>query len=185
MIQADTTSGIMHQCQCGRAASAFDVVIAVPSITNEVPPGNYESNISRARMYKIKMHKCNLNWSFMCLYYHYSDVILSAMASQITSVSIVYSAVCSGADLGNIIARVTGLCGGNSPVTGEFPAQRTRNAEIVSIWWRHHESQQKLSVYPGKKDNCLMFNFTQLWWNVYDDQQENYTVRFARQLTMC
>ena len=27
---------------------------------------------------------------------------------------------------------------GNSPVTGEFPTQRASNAEIVSIWWRHH-----------------------------------------------
>ena len=35
--------------------------------------------------------------------------------------------------------RVTDLCAGNSPVTGEFPAQRTGNAENVSIWWRHHE----------------------------------------------
>ena len=36
--------------------------------------------------------------------------------------------------------RVTGLglCEGNSPVTGEFPAQRPSNAENVSIWWRHH-----------------------------------------------
>ena len=33
--------------------------------------------------------------------------------------------------------RVTGLCAGNSPVTGEFPAQRASNAEKVSIWWRH------------------------------------------------
>ena len=37
--------------------------------------------------------------------------------------------------------RVTGLCEGNSPVTGEFPPQRASNAENVSIWWRHHESQ--------------------------------------------
>ena len=35
--------------------------------------------------------------------------------------------------------RVTGLCVGNSPVTGEFPAQMASNAENVSIWWRHHE----------------------------------------------
>ena len=35
--------------------------------------------------------------------------------------------------------RVTGLCAGNSPGTGEFPAQRTSNAENVFIWWRHHE----------------------------------------------
>ena len=33
--------------------------------------------------------------------------------------------------------RVTGLCEGNSPVTGEFPTQRASNAENVSIWWRH------------------------------------------------
>ena len=35
--------------------------------------------------------------------------------------------------------RVTGICVGNSPVTGEFPAQRASNAENVSIWWRHHD----------------------------------------------
>ena len=34
--------------------------------------------------------------------------------------------------------RVTGLCAGNSPVTGEFSAQMASNAENVSIWWRHH-----------------------------------------------
>ena len=31
------------------------------------------------------------------------------------------------------------LCTGNSPATGEFPAQRASNAENVSIWWRHHD----------------------------------------------
>ena len=30
--------------------------------------------------------------------------------------------------------RVTGLCAGNSMVTGEFPAQRASNAENVAIW---------------------------------------------------
>ena len=37
--------------------------------------------------------------------------------------------------------RVTGLCEGNTPVTGEFPAQMASNAENVSIWWRHHAHQ--------------------------------------------
>ena len=32
--------------------------------------------------------------------------------------------------------HVTGLCKGNSPVTGEFPAQRASNTENVSFWWR-------------------------------------------------
>ena len=34
--------------------------------------------------------------------------------------------------------RVTGLCEGNSRLTGEFPTQRASNAENVSIWWRYH-----------------------------------------------
>ena len=34
--------------------------------------------------------------------------------------------------------RVTGFCVGNSPVAGDFPAQRASNAENLSIWWRHH-----------------------------------------------
>ena len=34
--------------------------------------------------------------------------------------------------------RVTGLYAGNSPETGEVPAQRASTAENVSIWWRHH-----------------------------------------------
>ena len=34
--------------------------------------------------------------------------------------------------------RVTGLCAGNSPGTGEFPAQMASYAENVSISWRHH-----------------------------------------------
>ena len=35
--------------------------------------------------------------------------------------------------------HITGLCEGNSSVTGEFPSQKASNAEKVSIWWRHHE----------------------------------------------
>ena len=34
--------------------------------------------------------------------------------------------------------RVTGLCAGNSPETGEYPAQMASKAENVSIWWHHH-----------------------------------------------
>ena len=54
---------------------------------------------------------------------------MSAIASQITSVSIVYSAVCLGAKKKTSQPRVTGLCGGNSQVAGKFPAQRVSKAE--------------------------------------------------------
>ena len=64
---------------------------------------------------------------------------MGAMASQITSLTIVHSTVYSGANSKKTSKlRVTGLCVGNSPVTGEFPAQMASYAENVSIWWRHH-----------------------------------------------
>ena len=39
--------------------------------------------------------------------------------------------------------HATGLCAGNSPGTGEFPASMGSNAENVSIWWHHHGDQDK------------------------------------------
>ena len=59
---------------------------------------------------------------------------MSAMASQITSLTIFYSTVYSGADEKISMLRVTGLCAGNSPVTGESPTQMASNTENVSIW---------------------------------------------------
>ena len=70
---------------------------------------------------------------------HYNDHIMSTMASQITSLTVVYSIVYSRQRPNKSPKlRVTGLSEGNSPVTGEFHAQRASNAENVSIWWRHH-----------------------------------------------
>ena len=81
---------------------------------------------------------------------HYTDVIISAMASQITGVCIVYSTVCSGANqTKHRILPVTGLCEGNPPVTGGFPSQRASNAENIFIWWRHHE-RQRPSGFPSQ-----------------------------------
>ena len=62
---------------------------------------------------------------------HYNDVIISSLASQFASLTIVYSTVYSGADQRKHQSSA-------SPVTGEFPAQRASNAENVSIWLRHH-----------------------------------------------
>ena len=48
--------------------------------------------------------------------------------------------------------RVTGLCEGNSPVTGEFHSQKASNTENVSIWWpwRHHlhSGVHRYPVFP-------------------------------------
>ena len=67
--------------------------------------------------------------------YHYSDVMVGAKAFWITGVSIVYPTVCSNK---TPKLRVSGLCEGNSSLTGEFPAQSASYAENASIWWRHH-----------------------------------------------
>ena len=75
---------------------------------------------------------------------------MSTMASQITSASIVYSTVCSGPyQRKHQKPSVTGLCVGNSPVTGEFPSQRASNAENVSIWWRRYAERQHFRAIPG------------------------------------
>ena len=42
--------------------------------------------------------------------------------------------------------RVTGLCVGNLPGTGEFPAQMASYTENVSIWWRHHGMRQVIRI---------------------------------------
>ena len=63
---------------------------------------------------------------------HYRDVIMSLVASQITSLTIVYSSVYSGGTENIKALRHWPLCG-NSPVTREFPAQRASNAENISI----------------------------------------------------
>ena len=48
--------------------------------------------------------------------------------------------------------RITGLCAGNSPGTGEFPAQRASNAENVFIWWRHHETNCSWNIPVPAQD---------------------------------
>ena len=58
---------------------------------------------------------------------------MGAVASQITSLTIVYSTIYSNADKKTPKLRVTGLCAGKSPGTGEFSAQMASNAENVSM----------------------------------------------------
>ena len=81
--------------------------------------------------------------SFILDNFHYDDVIMGAMASQITSLTIVYSIVYSGTDqrrhqssasLAFVIHR--------RPV----PAQMASNAENVFIWWRHHVTDRRQAI---------------------------------------
>ena len=67
---------------------------------------------------------------------------MGALASQITSLTIVFIQPFIQTQIKEHIKapRHWPLCPrGNSPGTGEFPAQRVSNAENVFIWWRHHD----------------------------------------------
>ena len=67
---------------------------------------------------------------------HYSDVIMGAMASQITSLAFFTQPFIQAQIKENIKASRHWLMSGE--FTGEFPARMASNAENVSIWWRHH-----------------------------------------------
>ena len=66
---------------------------------------------------------------------------MAAIASQITSLTIVFSTVYSDADQRKHQSTASLAFAGFSPGTGEFPTQMASNAENVSIWWRHHDRQ--------------------------------------------
>ena len=69
------------------------------------------------------------------------------MASRITSVSSACSTVCSGADQRkHQNAASLAFVRGNSPVTGEFPAQKASKAKNVSISWRHHDNPSYIEI---------------------------------------
>ena len=59
---------------------------------------------------------------------------MGAIAYQITSLAIVGSKKTSK-------HRVTGLCAGNSPVTGEFPAQMVSNGRAFGPNKSHHHGR--------------------------------------------
>ena len=77
----------------------------------------------------------------------YNGVIMSSLASQITSLTIVYSTVYSRADQRkHIKLPATGLCVGIHRWPMNSPQKWASNAENVSIWWRHHEKHSLAPV---------------------------------------
>ena len=72
---------------------------------------------------------------------HYCDVLMGIVASQITSLTIVYTTVYSDADQSKHQSCASLAFMWGIPGTGEFPAQMASYAENVSIWWHHHDLQ--------------------------------------------
>ena len=73
---------------------------------------------------------------------HSSDVIMSAMASQVTGVSILFAK--SFADQRKHQSGASLSLWGESTGGRWFPSQRASIAENISIWWRHHGTSPEL-----------------------------------------
>ena len=91
-----------------------------------------------AELFRRNIYVYNLHFiSFVCI--HYDDVIMSVMSqSNHQHHDCSLNRLFRRRSKKTSKLRVIGLCAGNSPITGEFPAQNASNAENVSIWWRHH-----------------------------------------------
>ena len=94
---------------------------------------------------------------------------MTTMASQINSLTVVYSTVYSDADQRKHESSASlDLCG-EFTGTDEFPAQRASYAENVSIWWRHHvEEYLRLHWRGYGRDNLFItkngFHFVEEYW---------------------
>ena len=143
---------------------------------------------------------------------HESDIIMSAMVSQITNLTIVYS-------LNRLFRRrsketsklyVNGLCEGNSPVTvtGEFPAQRpvTRSFDVFfalrlnkrlskqswGLWfetlswslWRHCNGHRWFKT-KAKSIQCLVFFIMSSKKNVDINQPDRDFVQAKLKMLLC
>ena len=59
--------------------------------------------------------------------------------------------------------RVTGLCEGNTPITGGFPSERASNAENVSICWHHHDNTLLRLTAATIPESCWVL-VCRPWW---------------------
>ena len=91
---------------------------------------------------------------------HYNDVIMTTIASQITSLAVVYSTAYLDADQRKhqssaSLAFVWGI-----HRSRWIPAQKASYAENVSIWWRHHVN---ICNANRVRATALIFNCEQLF----------------------
>ena len=117
--------------------------------------------------------------------HHYNDVMMSTMATMANHQphDCLLNRLFKRRSKKTSKFRVTGLCEGSSPETGEFPAQRASNAEKVSIWWRHHDSGYDICVnktpwLAGTKTGISCLNYrsiTQFCWSFFSVINRHYT----------
>ena len=108
-------------------------------IVNHITVAKQTKRFSPVTNPHIRHENCHLNLKLSVSECHYNDVILSAKAAQITSVSIVFF---------NYLFRRrskktskhpdTGICEGKSTGYRWFTSIRASNDKNGTIWWLHH-----------------------------------------------
>ena len=103
--------------------------------------------------------------------HHYNDVIMSAMASQITSLAVfIFNRLFRRRSKKISKLRVIGHCEGN--ITGDrwIPRTKSSNAKNVPIWWRHYVHALVCVshfLYQTILDNfAFMFMFTFMFMGI-------------------
>ena len=69
------------------------------------------------------------------------------------------------------------LCEGNSPVTGEFPTQRTSNGENASMWSHHND------VIKGSMVTAVLVTVCQ--WLIHQKSCSNHTAQWSNNHPSC
>ena len=118
--------------------------------------GYHHLHVTLNHTWFVELNKYNICTYDECIIVHYSDVIMSMMASQITNVSIIYSTVCSGAD-----QRKQAPC--HWPLWGEF----TDSLHKGPVTWKmfsfddiiicKQKYRNQTNVESNKETNCDFF----------------------------
>ena len=80
---------------------------------------------------------------------HYNDIIVSVMASQITSLTIVYLTVYSGTD------QIKHQNSTSLAFMRGFPTQKPSNTQNISIWWSQYQKQKYLLFITITKNTYM------------------------------
>ena len=118
--------------------------------------------------------------------YHYSDVIISEITSQITGVSIVYSIICSEADrrknqCSALMAFVREIH--RSPVNSPHKGSVTRKMfpfddVIMQLYKRHYTMTASVSMMTNVQENCYLLSgfYLKHYWCLNDYPLSSATV---------
>ena len=126
---------------------------AIPSIMHETPQIDPFHQFKIGQEWRFDRVPGSLNHYSAP---HYSNVIMRAMASQITGVWSVYSTVCSGADQRKHQSSASlAFVRGNHRWSVNSPQQMASNAEHIFTLWRHRRPTSEFldtiysyNVYP-------------------------------------